>query len=203
MCNPIIIIGAAMAVVGHHMEEQMKEAKRDHADDALFKERSGEIIRENEESIAAELERDKITRKARIARGQITTMAANRGTEASNSLVQAHAEFSQREGEYQSAVSAKRDQQLLGGLVRDSGRVSQWQGQMIANAPSGPLGYILAAGQGAMSGGAGQSGPESPDVGDVFDAAPQSLDYQAGFDVGPFQSAAPGTSWNNFAPSFG
>jgi hypothetical protein len=120
-----------------------------------------EAQRQTEEMTAAELERDKIRRKSRIAQGTVASFGASRGTSKSSSVAQLMNEFGSREGEYQSAISAKRDQQALAGDIRDAGRISQWQGRMMKNKSSGVLGYVLAAGQGYMNAqGAGGSSPD-------------------------------------------
>lgn len=192
MCDPITIstiatiaISSALSVAGHKMQEDAKEGARDHATNALAVERNAEDIRQGEEARAAEAERSKISRKSRVAQSQIETMGAARGTSASNALAQAHGEFEMREGEYQSAVSAKRDHQLLAGNVRDAGRVSKWQGTMMANASSGLGGYLLAAATGGMQGytASGGGGPTEPDVSGAFN---NNIDVN--YDVNQFAS---------------
>ena len=203
MCNPatIAMTTAMMAInaVQWKMGENQKAAARESATNSLANQRSAEGIRNTQEELAAQAERSKIQRKTRLAQGQLATLAANRGTSASSALQQAHSEFEMREGEYQSAISAKRDQQLLAGGVRDSARVSQWQGRMMQNASTGPLGLALALGTGYMQ---GQSmSPTSPDIPDMtaghtptsnaMMGQAQTYGYQKGFGVGPWQSASP------------
>ena len=151
MCNPMAV--AMVVNVGQHaMGEAAKRGNRRHATEALKIGRMGEAQRQTEEMTAAELERDKIRRKSRIAQGSISASGAARGTSGSSSIGQLMNEFGAREGEYQSAISAKRDQQALAGNIRDAGRISQWQGRMMQNKSSGLMGYALAAGQGYMQG---------------------------------------------------
>lgn len=146
MCHIAIV----MSVAKHAMEEGAKKANRKQATQALKIARVGEAQRQTEEMIGAELERDKIRRKSLMAQGSVRALGAARGTAKSASLDQLLDEFAQREGHYQSAISAKRDQQALAGGMRNAARVSQWQGRMMQNKSSGLVGYALAAGQGYL-----------------------------------------------------
>jgi len=139
-----------MSVAKHAMAESDKRANRENATAALRISRVGEAQRQTEEMIGAELERDKIRRKSLMAQGSVRALGAARGTAKSASLDQLLDEFAQREGQYQSAISAKRDQQALAGGMRNAARVSQWQGRMMQNRSSGLAGYALAAGQGYL-----------------------------------------------------
>ena len=211
MCNPAIALAAAGAAEWY-MGEQQRKATRESATLALKVGRRAEAMRQTEEMQAAELERDKIRRKTAISTGQLAAIGARRGTSTSNALQQSFNEFQTREGEYQSAISSKRKQQMLSGQIRDASRIATWQGRMMQNKSTGILGLAVSAGTGYMKG-MSMMTPD-PDVGGAFDATyqptsqamlgqPQTYGYQQAYGVGPMQSAIPGTPMNPFyTPAF-
>ena len=166
MCSPPLIM-AAMAGGEWYMQDQQAKAGQKAATHSLRVGQQSEASRQDEESRAAAIERDKITRKSLISKGQLAAIGAKRGLSQSAALSQMFLEFGMREAEYQSAISAKRDQQLVAGAIRDSGRVATWRGRMAQNKRTGlaGLGLSVAAaylGTKAMAG-------KTPDIGGAFE----------------------------------
>lgn len=169
MCLPLALTAAqtmavtiGMNVVQYQQQEKQREYNREAASAALKVGRMAESSRQTEEMQAAEVERDTIRRKTRLGQGQLQALAATRGTSAASALAQAMQEFSARDGEYQSAITAKRDQQALAGVTRDASRIASWQGRMMQNESQGLGGLALAVGKGYMQ--AGMLTAQAPDM---------------------------------------
>jgi len=156
MCDPVTltIAAATVAGLGHHSEEQAKKANRQSATTSLHVQSQGLVNQNTEQQLAAQTENDNYRRQANSKKGEALARGVGAGLGSSSATQSVLDEYGQRQHDLSMATTNRRSGEMLAMSEDQNGLNHEWANRMQQNESSGPLGYVMAMGTGAMNMGA-------------------------------------------------